>query len=60
MLRDIFQSVRGFERFGLISMFVFVVFFILVVIYTYTLNKKDVDEFKQMPFDDSTKDQNIN
>lgn len=56
MLRDIFQSVRGFEYFGVISMIIFGVFFILVILHTYSIKKKDVEDFSRMPFDDSTKD----
>jgi len=60
MLRDVFHSIRGFEQFGMISMFLFVIFFILVVIYTYNIKRKDIDEFRKIPFDDSTRDQNLN
>ncbi|MEI6899611.1 MAG: cbb3-type cytochrome c oxidase subunit 3 [Bacteroidota bacterium] len=56
MLRDIFQSVAGYQHFGLISMFIFGVFFSLVIVHTYSLKKRDVEEFSRMPFDDSTKD----
>jgi cbb3-type cytochrome oxidase subunit 3 len=59
MLRDIFQSIRGFEYFGVISMFIFVLFFILVILHTYSMRKKDIDEYSRIPFDDSTKDTKI-
>ena len=60
MLRDIFQSIGGFEYFGVISMFIFTLFFILVILHTYSMRKKDIDEFSRIPFDDSTKDPKIN
>jgi hypothetical protein len=60
MLRDIFQSVSGFEHFGIISMILFGVFFVLVIIHTYSIKKKDVEDFSRIPFDDSTKDLNKN
>jgi len=56
MLRDLFQSARGIESFGLISLIVFGVFFILLVIHTLSLKKKDVDEFSRLPLDDFDKD----
>jgi hypothetical protein len=56
MLHDFLQGLKGFEHFGMISMFLFLGFFILVLIHTYSINKKDVEEFSRMPFDDSTKD----
>jgi cbb3-type cytochrome oxidase subunit 3 len=56
MLRDIFQSVNGFEYFGIISTLIFVAFFILVVVNAYTIGKKDVEKFSRIPLDDSTTD----
>ena len=60
MLRDMFQSANGFESFGLISMFIFAAFFILVIIHTYSLKKEEVEDFSKMPLDDSTKDSENN
>jgi hypothetical protein len=56
MLRDLFQSARGIESFGLISLILFGVFFLLLVIHTLSLKKTDVDEFSRLPFDDFDKD----
>ena len=56
MLRDLFQSARGIEHFGLISLILFGVFFILLVIHTLSLKKTDVDEFSRLPLDDFDKD----
>ena len=56
MLRDLFQSASGIENFGLISLILFGVFFILVVIHTLSLKKRDVDEFSRLPLDDFDKD----
>jgi cbb3-type cytochrome oxidase subunit 3 len=60
MLRDVFQLVTGYENFGVISMFIFALFFTLVVVHTFSMKKKEVDEFSNIPFDDSTKDQRSN
>jgi cbb3-type cytochrome oxidase subunit 3 len=56
MLRDFFQSVRGFEYFGIVSTVIFLLFFILVVFHAYSIRKKDVEDFSRIPFDDSTRD----
>jgi hypothetical protein len=56
MLRDLFQSARGIENFGLISLILFGVFFILVLIHTISLKKKDVEEFSRLPLDDVDND----
>jgi hypothetical protein len=52
MLRDIFNSVRGIESFGMISMIIFILFFVLLVLYAISLKEKDVKYFSRMPLDD--------
>ena len=56
MLRDVFNSIGGFESYGLISMIIFVVFFTLLILHTISLKKKDVDDFSRMPLDDFSKE----
>ena len=56
MLRDIFRSLGGFENYGLISMIIFVAFFILLIIHTMSLKTRDVDEYSRMPLDDASKE----
>ena len=55
MLRDVFKSIGGFESYGLISMIIFVVFFALLLLHTFSLKKKDVEKFSNMPLDDFSK-----
>jgi hypothetical protein len=52
MLRDSFNSVRGIESFGMISMIIFILFFLLLVLYASSLKEKDVKYFSRMPLDD--------
>lgn len=56
MLRDFFQSVTGYGHFGMISTFIFLAFFVLVIVQAWTMKKKDADEFSRMPLDDSSRD----
>ena len=56
MLRDVFKSIGGFESYGLISMIIFVVFFALLILHTYSLKRKDVEDFSRMPLDDVSKE----
>ncbi|MCX6279131.1 MAG: cbb3-type cytochrome c oxidase subunit 3 [Bacteroidetes bacterium] len=56
MLRDIFKSLGNFENYGLISMVIFVIFFILLIIHTMSLKTGDVDEYSRMPLDDGAKE----
>jgi uncharacterized membrane protein len=56
MLRDIFKSVGGIEGYGMISMIIFAVFFLMLLLHTFSLKKKDVDHFSRMPLDDFSKE----
>jgi hypothetical protein len=60
MLRDIFKTVGGFESYGLISMIIFVVFFALLILHTFSLKRKDVEDFSRMPLDDISKESDEN
>jgi hypothetical protein len=56
MLRDIFKSIGGTESYGMISMIIFVLFFVILVLHTLLMRKKDVDDFSRMPLDDFSKE----
>jgi hypothetical protein len=56
MLRDVFKSIGGFESYGMISMIIFVVFFALLLLHTFSLKKKDVEDFSRLPLDDFSKE----
>ncbi|MCX6268604.1 MAG: CcoQ/FixQ family Cbb3-type cytochrome c oxidase assembly chaperone [Bacteroidetes bacterium] len=56
MLRDVFKSIGGIENYGLISMIIFVFFFALLILHTFSLKRKDVDDFSRMPLDDVSKE----
>jgi len=56
MLRDIFKSIGGTENFGMVSMIIFVLFFVVLVLHTLLMRKKDVDDFSRMPLDDFSKE----
>ncbi len=55
MLRDIFKSIGGIESYGMISMIIFLVFFALLLLHTFSLKKNDVEDFSRMPLDDFSK-----
>ncbi len=56
MLRDVFKSIGGFESYGLISMIIFGAFFMMLILHTISLKKKDVEDFGRMPLDDNSKE----
>jgi Ca2+/Na+ antiporter len=55
MLRDVFKTMGDIEIYGMISTIIFVVFFVLLVLYTIAMKKSDMDEFSNMPLDEFTK-----
>ena len=59
MVRDLFQSAGGYDIFGVISTVIFLVFFFMVILYAFSLKKKDMDEFSRLPLDkqDSNSDE---
>jgi amino acid permease len=54
MLRDIFGSLGGIEKYGIISTVIFLLFFILLIIQVVSLKRDDMDRCSRMPLDDST------
>ena len=56
MLRDIFKTIGGIESYGLISMIIFVVFFALLLLHTFSIKSKDVEDFSRMPLEDFSKE----
>jgi len=45
------EKIEGIEIYPLISQFIFVAFFILVLVYVAKMKKTRIDEMKQMPLD---------
>jgi len=60
MLRDVFKSLGGFESYGLISMIIFLVFFVLLLLHTVSLRRNDVEDFSRMPLDDKSNESEDN
>lgn len=55
MYKEILQSIEGIEIYPIISLIVFVVFFIGVTIWLIRMDKNYINEMKQLPL---TKDDN--
>jgi amino acid permease len=56
MLRDIFSSLGGIEKYGIISTLIFVIFFVMLIIQVVSLKRDDMDRCSRMPLDDSVKE----
>lgn len=52
MKKDILSSIENIEIYPIISLLIFVVFFIGMFIWVIRVDKKYIDHMKSMPFDD--------
>jgi|UniRef100_A0A832G816 hypothetical protein len=57
MYKEILQSIEGVEIYPIISLIVFVVFFVVVTIWLIKMDKNYINEMKQLPLnkDDNNK-----
>ena len=51
LIKEYLGSLGSNSLFPLISMIIFILFFIIVLIYTLTIKKEDVSEYSRMPLD---------
>lgn len=56
MRRDVIETIQGIEIYPLISLVIFVAFFIGLIYYVVRLRKSDIDRWKDMPLDDDEPD----
>jgi cytochrome c oxidase cbb3-type subunit 4 len=54
MYKEILQSIKNVEIWGIISLILFLLFFIGVVIKVILIDKKHIRKMKEMPLDDGT------
>lgn len=59
MRRDVIETIQGIEIYPLISLVIFVAFFIGLIYYVVRLRKSDIDRWKDMPLDDDEPDNDI-
>lgn len=53
MFRDVLQAIEGIEIYPIISMIIFLLFFILIVIWAIKLDKKVVKNMKHLPLENN-------
>ena len=56
LVKELLGSVAGAQIFGIISMIIFIVTFILMLIHTYSLRKDEIKEFSKLPLEDNEAD----
>ena len=53
MEKEVLRSITGIEIFPVISLIIFIVFFLLVLGWILTLNKKYITEMENIPLEDN-------
>ncbi|SNS55388.1 hypothetical protein SAMN06295967_11279 [Belliella buryatensis] len=54
MKKDILSSIENIEIYPIISLLIFVIFFVGMFIWVIRVDKKYINHMKDLPFDDST------
>ena len=52
MFKNYFEGIENIEVGPLISLVIFFAFFVILLVYTYKMDKGSVDKMKNMPLDD--------
>jgi hypothetical protein len=60
MYKYIIQGIDGAENFGLISLVIFSVFFSVLLIWVFTVDKSYINHMKDLPMDNSEETENFN
>jgi cytochrome c oxidase cbb3-type subunit 4 len=61
MYKNVLQSIENIAIWPIISFVIFFVFFLCLLLWVFTTDKKFIDKMKSMPMDDSTlKEENFN
>lgn len=59
MIRDVLQSIEGIEIYPIISLLIFVSFFIGMGIWLLRIDKNKINKFKRIPFDNDNNQNTI-
>ena len=51
MIRNLLQSIEGVEIYPLISLVIFVIFFVAMLVWMLKIDKKYIKEMEQLPLD---------
>ena len=54
MYKEVLRGIEGIGIFPVISFLIFFIFFILLFFHVFTMNKKRIEELKQVPLDDGS------
>ncbi len=59
MIRNLLQSIEGVEIYPLISLLVFLIFFVAILVWMFKIDKNYIKEMEQLPLD-SNNNRNLN
>ncbi len=59
MIRNLLQSIEGVEIYPLISLIVFIIFFVVILVWMFKIDKNYIKEMEQLPLD-SNNNRNLN
>jgi len=56
MFKEVLQSIEGVEIYTIISMIIFILFFIGMIIWLFKVDKKYIKEMSELPLDNNNND----
>ena len=60
MYKQVLQSISGVDTYAVIALIMFFLFFLLILGWVFTLNKKYVSQMENIPLDDSINSKEVN
>ena len=51
MIRNLLQSIEGVEIYPLISLLVFIIFFVVILVWMFKIDKNYIKEMEQLPLE---------
>ena len=56
MIRNLLESIEGIDVYPVIGLIIFMIFFIILLVWIFRLDKKYISEMKDLPLDTDNKD----
>jgi len=60
MYKQVLQSTAGVETYAIIALIMFFLFFLLILGWVFTLNKKYINQMENIPLDDTINSKEVN
>jgi cbb3-type cytochrome oxidase subunit 3 len=60
MYKQVLQSISGVETYAVIALIMFFLFFLLILGWVFTLNKKYINRMENIPLDDNINSKEVN